>query len=534
MTSLGARYRTGPWVSISAPRRWLLVDLEPQHPSVQRLWGAISSGAVVEDVLDILIAAGVRATPSFMLLWLEETARGFVRGPGALEVSKAGSVVAHSAEGHLLWAEIEVDTDASEFVLRGPDTGAGLELPMGSGVTMAARVAVLMTSAADPDAAILPVPVAPSEPHLVQPPLGSEPPADESPAEVGSANKPDDSPSHQNVSPVAPADGSTAQPGPSYDHLFGATVRPVLVSEVLTEPVEQVVEPPSDSAGPSFGATAGWHTATPSARPDDSNSTPAGTETSTQASDAAPQPTVEQGPGGTPSKLIDGVPWLTGRSMGSGAALPAQVEESSPPSVHPAARPAAVANPSLHPSGKADSVEPPEPADAEQTVNRAALLASAGQAGSGPTVLAGRCRAGHLTPSHSATCRVCRASIPVQQPFEVARPVLGVLRLSTGDTVSLDRGVLIGRKPVAPVDGAERPHLVRVNSPEHDVSRQHAEIVLEGWQVYVRDLGSTNGTTVTLPGQSPQRLREGELQLLEHGTVIILADEMQCVFEVTP
>lgn len=99
--------------------------------------------------------------------------------------------------------------------------------------------------------------------------------------------------------------------------------------------------------------------------------------------------------------------------------------------------------------------------------------------------------------------------------------------------MTLDRGVLIGRRPTEPAGAVERPHLVRVNSPEHDVSRQHAEIVLEGWQVYVRDLGSVNGTTVTLPGQSSQRLREGDLQLLEHGAVIVLADEIQCVFEVT-
>ena len=48
----------------------------------------------------------------------------------------------------------------------------------------------------------------------------------------------------------------------------------------------------------------------------------------------------------------------------------------------------------------------------------------------------------------------------------------------------------------------------------------------------VRDLGSTNGTTVTLPGQEPVRLRPSEEQGIEPGTVITLADEVALTFEV--
>ena len=63
------------------------------------------------------------------------------------------------------------------------------------------------------------------------------------------------------------------------------------------------------------------------------------------------------------------------------------------------------------------------------------------------------------------------------------RPPLGVLRLSTGDVVTLDRGVLLGRAPQVN-DGAcqptERPHVVRVPSPERDISRNHVEVVARG------------------------------------------------------
>ena len=114
------------------------------------------------------------------------------------------------------------------------------------------------------------------------------------------------------------------------------------------------------------------------------------------------------------------------------------------------------------------------------------------------------------------------------------RPSLGVLRLSSGDVVTLDRSVLLGRSP-KPGDGlaaSDRPHVVKVPSPERDVSRNHLEVVLEGWHVLVRDLGTTNGSTVTLPGRGPVRVRAHDQQVLEPGSVVSMADEVSFTFEV--
>jgi hypothetical protein len=171
--------------------------------------------------------------------------------------------------------------------------------------------------------------------------------------------------------------------------------------------------------------------------------------------------------------------------------------------------------------------------DAEATVDRSALLAAA-QVESGPLVPAVLCPAGHPSPPHAGTCRTCGREIPAQQPFQTARPPLGVLRLATGDVVTLDRGVLLGRSPKVRADlaVADRPHLVKVPSPENDISRNHLEVVLEGWHVLVRDLGSTNGTTVALPGQVAVRLRPGDQQVIEPGTVLTMADEVSLTFEV--
>jgi len=233
--------------------------------------------------------------------------------------------------------------------------------------------------------------------------------------------------------------------------------------------------------------------------------------------------------------LIDSVPW---RSGGSNVAPPeaplaseAPLISQAPPEASPTAQPHRQAEP--RPGGvtvAADLVDE----DAEATVDRSALLAAAAHRESGPLVLAVLCSAGHPSPPHAGTCRTCAREIPAQQPFQTPRPPLGVLRLASGDVVSLDRGVLLGRSPKVNADlpAAERPHLVRVPSPENDISRNHVEVVLEGWHVLVRDLGSTNGTTVALPGQVPVRLRPGDQQLIEPGTTITLADEVSLTFEV--
>lgn len=173
------------------------------------------------------------------------------------------------------------------------------------------------------------------------------------------------------------------------------------------------------------------------------------------------------------------------------------------------------------------------------TLNRAAhdaLLRQLSAPGSliqpGPTVHAIMCPAGHPNPAHAGLCRVCGNSVADQTPVTVPRPILGVLRLSTGDVINLDRGVVVGRSPATDrLVGGERPHIVKFASPSQDISRTHIEISLDGWHVLVTDLKSTNGTMVTRPGQEPERLRPDEATLIEPGTVVSLADDASFTFE---
>ena len=116
---------------------------------------------------------------------------------------------------------------------------------------------------------------------------------------------------------------------------------------------------------------------------------------------------------------------------------------------------------------------------------------------------------------------------PLPVPVAPARIVL-----STGLVVGLDRPVLIGRAPqVTRVTNRELPRLVTVPSPQHDISRTHAEVRQEGDHVLVVDLEWTNGVLVQQPGTGARRLHPGEPGVVACGEVVDLGDGVTFVVE---
>jgi hypothetical protein len=106
----------------------------------------------------------------------------------------------------------------------------------------------------------------------------------------------------------------------------------------------------------------------------------------------------------------------------------------------------------------------------------------------------------------------------------VARLVFG-----DGETVAVDRAVLVGRAPQparSSSDGA--PRLVTVASPHHEISSTHLEIRpgsgADHGAAVVTDLGSTNGTVVVQPGLPPEDLRPGVAVQLVPGSIVDLGD----------
>jgi hypothetical protein len=119
-------------------------------------------------------------------------------------------------------------------------------------------------------------------------------------------------------------------------------------------------------------------------------------------------------------------------------------------------------------------------------------------------------------------CTVCGISMAQANRGQLLgrRPSLGVLVLDDGGMFSLVSEHVFGRDPSgdhAVLAGAAVP--VALDDPS--VSRVHARIVLEGWDVRVVDAGSTNGTFVCSPGEPEwTRIPQGTSAPLRPGMML--------------
>jgi len=151
--------------------------------------------------------------------------------------------------------------------------------------------------------------------------------------------------------------------------------------------------------------------------------------------------------------------------------------------------------------------------------------------GTGPSVLAVFCEAGHPNPVHASSCRECDAAI-TSRTGQVERPVLGILRVSSGATAVLDADVIIGRVPQGTsTTAAQSPHLLAVPSPGKSISKTHCAIRVEDWDMSVEDLGSTNGTFLLRAGEEPRRVPEHQQLFLRIGDVIDIGDDTTLTVE---
>jgi hypothetical protein len=139
-------------------------------------------------------------------------------------------------------------------------------------------------------------------------------------------------------------------------------------------------------------------------------------------------------------------------------------------------------------------------------------------------------RAGHVPAMSEASEATVLAPIPPRAPVDSAAPVEHVASLPLapalqlerrdGSRESLARPVLIGRSP-ASTGTAPEPRLIAVLD-DPDISRSHLRVAVEGDVVVVTDLGSKNGTLITLPGAAPRKLRASEPTVVLPGTLIDL------------
>jgi hypothetical protein len=519
-------YAPGTLTAVAGDRCWVLIDATPDSPAAGWLWQRLVQRVRPEAILAGLLGAGFAGATEFALLYQEDSGaqRLFCRGAIAATVegteSARGGVGGAPAEasridgsGLLTWCEHAVPGTVKRIVLGVRPAQDALRLPAAAGVLLASCVIIDLTDAAaresvphDPPPAVMrtvsdlgaPADAIPLAGGAASP--GMPPPADvirpdtvpSVPRTADQAEFPDYPDTVTMTGPRGLADGSgspfatglAAAPagGPpppgdeEYDFLWGATQARSVADAAIRAPEEEGDRPP---AFPLSGTFTGMSAGT-------------GMPTGAQS----PLPPVGSSPP-VPGGLIDAVPW-----------------------------------------GPEPTV-PDETGEAGFTVKRGDLPGPAAWAALppdriGPAVPALVCPAGHVNPPSEARCRRCGAALP-PDPVVVPRPVLGVLRLSAGDVISLDRDVVMGRNPkgdFAGADGEERPHVVRLPSTDGDVSRTHLRVTLDGWHVVVTDLNSTNGTLVTPPGREPEQLRPGQPTPIRPGTVVSLAGEIDFRYEV--
>ncbi len=146
------------------------------------------------------------------------------------------------------------------------------------------------------------------------------------------------------------------------------------------------------------------------------------------------------------------------------------------------------------------------------------------------------CPNGHTNPTNRIQCRVCGA-ILLDSARLMDCPSLGRVRVGEGETIELDRSVLIGRQPsvdaVPRYEGAA-PHLVTIDDPEQLISRSHLLIILDEWSVLASNLSAGNGTTLRRQGTSPTRLTSPDPVLLRSGDVLDLGGGHTIVLEDLP
>lgn len=141
--------------------------------------------------------------------------------------------------------------------------------------------------------------------------------------------------------------------------------------------------------------------------------------------------------------------------------------------------------------------------------------------GSQIEVMGIRCSRNHFNNPKAAYCQVCGISMVHVTHYMVPgpRPTLGFIVFDDGATFALDRSYCVGREPTS--EQGVTPLVL--HDERHSVSRSHAELVLDGWDVIIRDLSSTNGTFVWNPTvQQWNRVMPDQPVTIQPGTLVAI------------
>jgi hypothetical protein len=187
----------GHWYAVLGDRVSLVLPAA-ERPRVAGLWELVDGGADFDEVLDGLLAGGIRTLTGFVLVGHGASTRVLVRGQASVTVATTGGDVTVSGAGESMWADRTLDGVTGGTVVL--EDAAPADLALTSGI---ARVGSLLfgdSASVDGAAAAPPAPEAlaadrdevadtgpdtQDDPAARPEPLPAEPAGDSAPGEDG-------------------------------------------------------------------------------------------------------------------------------------------------------------------------------------------------------------------------------------------------------------------------------------------------------------------------------------------------------------
>lgn len=574
-------YRPGSWFAIFGDEVTIVLP-SSERDRVVALWALVDGGEGFDQVLDGLLASGLSSIPGFVLASTDGgPTRLLLRGRGVTATLRSGDeeVLVDGGASHT-WVErtvegvtaltIHLPEDAAAADAAVADSGVG-DLPIVTGLVRVGRV----------DRPAVPAGPAVSVPAA----SGATAPADEpgdTPADVVAGE-----PGWAGA-PVAPAGRPVGLPtGAAVAVPVGASAAEPALEPSLESAAQPALESSGEPVGAHLGEPATELIEVPAAAPDQEAAASSPEEWDPFADRSAPvaepattewaeEPVVDQPSAAEPAgswaeepvppaeavapSVVDPVaadpvmldpdplglddptpsptPGTAATPSGPAPSEPAPDDWGTPwdapvpvpPAESPAESPSAVGGPEAAPAAWAPPPPPAPPVGGPPPLPIGSWEPLGGNYPPPPPPPAAD------APDHDGLTVVgpgdpppAVPGIPGQpQPPAVTAPV-ATLHVSDGQTVVVDRTVLIGRAPEARrFTSAEQPMLVTVPSRLHEISSTHIEVRpgsgADHGTAVVTDMGSTNGTVLVQPGLGPEDLKPGIAVQLIPGAVINLGD----------
>ena len=135
------------------------------------------------------------------------------------------------------------------------------------------------------------------------------------------------------------------------------------------------------------------------------------------------------------------------------------------------------------------------------------------------------CGCGGFVHPLALQCPACGGQVtPPRRVQRELRPPIVRLVMDDGRVIALTGDVVIGRRPsIDPEVIAGRMTALTINDPERTVSRVHAQLTIDGWDLLLTDRNAENGTALKPSGVANfTRLPAGACVRVLPGTTIEL------------